>query len=381
MKEFIICQVSDFRFRFVNFQEYIHWTCIIKDVRLLDNNSKLDMLLTLNEPDRGAKDVWIFFKLQIVLHQPVAFDLPDCRIPQLNAVVMRNLMDMLNITISFHQSFSSVAKVILFNLLLVGLCCQNNLKHNIHISSRKLKQELAAPGTEDSLPQQFIVSNDNHQNQFDQVCLDLSEAQIVRKIFEKSSDIVLVQSLNGSDACAWEQVLCNEEDKVIELDFYKFLTDYPDNANTIPPEISCLRFLEEIDLSYNNLVGVIPPEMSVLTSLTDILFYDNQMTGTLPRELSELNWLYYYKVYSNQLSGTLPAEYSVWGYRGSRVWVTDNKFSGTVPIQFSTYSQNRDASQAIRVLSIFPQNGSLCANESVELVEAISDFRSTGRFC
>eukprot|EP01025_Chloroclados_australasicus_P044950 TRINITY_DN4897_c1_g1_i1.p1 TRINITY_DN4897_c1_g1~~TRINITY_DN4897_c1_g1_i1.p1 ORF type:complete len:317 (+),score=29.20 TRINITY_DN4897_c1_g1_i1:101-1051(+) len=202
---------------------------------------------------------------------------------------------------------------------------------------------------------------------------DSSQADIIKKFFEKTLDIDPVQGLTGQNACGWMQVSCNDDGEVTRLDFNYFLQGFPDNANSIPPEVSMLQFLQTLQMQENYLVGSLPPEMSVLTNLYRIDLSDNIITGTLPPELSEIAEIERFDVYINQISGTLPEEYSVWGEYGSVIWVDNNRLSGTIPEQYSEFSTlNFDA---------FPQDGDLCMSESSssELVAAVDDF--SDEFC
>eukprot|EP01025_Chloroclados_australasicus_P006439 TRINITY_DN12079_c0_g1_i1.p1 TRINITY_DN12079_c0_g1~~TRINITY_DN12079_c0_g1_i1.p1 ORF type:complete len:265 (+),score=11.39 TRINITY_DN12079_c0_g1_i1:109-795(+) len=195
----------------------------------------------------------------------------------------------------------------------------------------------------------------------------LSEAKIIQKLFNNSPDTPPVQRLTGSNACLWQQVNCNDNGYVIELDFYYFLADNRDYVNTIPPEISLLQSLETIDLRGNHLVGTIPEEMSELTNLTEVAFADNRLRGSVPPELSNINDMYLFNVASNSLNGTLPVEYSVWGQTAAWVWLKSNSFSGTLPIEYSVFS--------LADLHIFPQWDGFCVDyyAPVDLKQSVYD--------
>ncbi|KAJ3062217.1 hypothetical protein HDU98_001899 [Podochytrium sp. JEL0797] len=70
-----------------------------------------------------------------------------------------------------------------------------------------------------------------------------------------------------------------------------------------------LKSLQEIDLSYNNLVGRIPISVSSIKSL---YYYwissDNQLSGVIPPELGLLKNLLLLVLNSNQFTGPLPSE-------------------------------------------------------------------------
>ena len=56
----------------------------------------------------------------------------------------------------------------------------------------------------------------------------------------------------------------------------------------IPPELSMLTQLEELDMSLNGMVGEIPSEMSSLKNLQRLDLSSNHLSGEIPPELGNL---------------------------------------------------------------------------------------------
>ena len=49
--------------------------------------------------------------------------------------------------------------------------------------------------------------------------------------------------------------------------------------------------LQQLDLSWNRLIGAVPPKFGELVQLKQLLLYDNQLTGSLPSTLGNLTSL------------------------------------------------------------------------------------------
>ncbi|XP_031266039.1 probable leucine-rich repeat receptor-like serine/threonine-protein kinase At3g14840 [Pistacia vera] len=103
-------------------------------------------------------------------------------------------------------------------------------------------------------------------------------------------------------------------------------------TGTVPPELTRLRFLQQIDLSRNYLSGTIPPEWSSLP-LVNISLLGNQLTGPIPKDLANITTLKSLVLEFNQLSGVLPPEL---GNLSSleRLYLTSNNFTGELPKTF-----------------------------------------------
>ncbi|XP_077226672.1 putative LRR receptor-like serine/threonine-protein kinase At1g53440 [Tasmannia lanceolata] len=113
----------------------------------------------------------------------------------------------------------------------------------------------------------------------------------------------------------------------------------------LPEEFSELSFLEEIDLTLNNLNGSIPARWASLplvhlsllgnrisgtipktfgniTTLKELILEDNQLEGPLPSELGNLTGLERFTLSANNITGTLPETY------GELINLTDFRIDG-----------------------------------------------------
>ncbi|KAM3356574.1 hypothetical protein P3S68_023288 [Capsicum galapagoense] len=71
---------------------------------------------------------------------------------------------------------------------------------------------------------------------------------------------------------------------------------------------SSLPFLENVDLSMNNLSGTIPPEIGNLTNLIYLDLHTNQISGIIPSQISSLAKLQIPRIFDNHLNGPIPGE-------------------------------------------------------------------------
>ena len=76
----------------------------------------------------------------------------------------------------------------------------------------------------------------------------------------------------------------------------------------IPPELTHLTQLTELDLSANELTGLLPPELGGLESLKSLDLNENDLTGSLPPELGGLASLESLDLSGNSFSGPIPSE-------------------------------------------------------------------------
>ncbi|MYF61161.1 MAG: hypothetical protein F4179_05745, partial [Gammaproteobacteria bacterium] len=79
-------------------------------------------------------------------------------------------------------------------------------------------------------------------------------------------------------------------------------------AGGIPPELTNLGSLRELDLGTNDLTGPVPPELGRLESLESLDLGDNDLSGVIPPELTSLANLRQLRLRSNDLTGPIPAE-------------------------------------------------------------------------
>ena len=75
----------------------------------------------------------------------------------------------------------------------------------------------------------------------------------------------------------------------------------------IPSEMSSLKNLQRLDLSSNHLSGEIPPELGKLAKLTHVLLQNNYLGGVILRGLGDLSEVEYLKLSGNRLTGCISA--------------------------------------------------------------------------
>jgi len=103
--------------------------------------------------------------------------------------------------------------------------------------------------------------------------------------------------------CSWYGITCDEGNvSNLELSLNNL-------TGLIPPEISNLSMLTELNLSMNwQLSGSIPPEIGSLTALTYLGLSWNKLSGSIPSEFGNLTELTELNLAGNQLSGSIPPE-------------------------------------------------------------------------
>ncbi|CAI8593299.1 unnamed protein product [Vicia faba] len=77
---------------------------------------------------------------------------------------------------------------------------------------------------------------------------------------------------------------------------------------TLPPELTRLRYLQNIDLSRNYLNGTIPKQWGSMMSISKIALLGNRLTGSIPAEIANISTLQILELWNNQMSGNLPPE-------------------------------------------------------------------------
>ncbi|KAE8124672.1 hypothetical protein FH972_019537 [Carpinus fangiana] len=112
-------------------------------------------------------------------------------------------------------------------------------------------------------------------------------------------------------------------------------------SGTLPPNLTGLPYLQEIELTRNYLNGSIPPGWGSSTQLVNISLLGNRLTGSIPKELANIPTLKSFVVEFNQLSGNLPPEL---GKMSSieRFFLTSNNFTGELPDSFARLNTLED---------------------------------------
>ncbi|PIA33872.1 hypothetical protein AQUCO_03900015v1 [Aquilegia coerulea] len=97
----------------------------------------------------------------------------------------------------------------------------------------------------------------------------------------------------------------------------------------LPPELSKLPFLQQIDLTRNYLNGSIPKEWGTLP-LVNISLIGNRISGSIPVEFTNITTLKSFTLEYNQVSGALPPEFGNL-VNIERILISSNNFSGPLP--------------------------------------------------
>ena len=109
--------------------------------------------------------------------------------------------------------------------------------------------------------------------------------------------------------CFWFSRHAEGSSGTCEDDEYKRLVLPKNNLRgQLPPELTLLTSLVELDLSHNVLFGPIPTQFGLLTSLDKLWLDKNQLNGGLPSELGALVNLRDMSLATNDLKGEIPSE-------------------------------------------------------------------------
>ncbi|KAG5551505.1 hypothetical protein RHGRI_009802 [Rhododendron griersonianum] len=114
-----------------------------------------------------------------------------------------------------------------------------------------------------------------------------------------------------------------------------------DLPGTLPPELTRLTYLEDIDLSRNYLNGTIPPEWGSMMKLKKINLLGNRLTGPIPKELANINTLTTINLEFNQLSGPIPLELGSLPLLET-LRLTSNYFTGKLPEELAKLTTLKD---------------------------------------
>ena len=154
--------------------------------------------------------------------------------------------------------------------------------------------------------------------------------------------------LSESHECDWESIDCkNEYIEEIDLTQNQLKGSLPteiglltrceklylnDNliVGSLPSEIGLLQRLRILKLSRNSLSGSIPSELGNCRSLTELRFYSNKFSGLLlPSNFNPMS-LQHFNLASNEFTGSLPEAISEFT-RLSYFKAGNNKLTGTIP--------------------------------------------------
>ncbi|XP_060210062.1 receptor-like protein 15 isoform X2 [Lycium barbarum] len=111
----------------------------------------------------------------------------------------------------------------------------------------------------------------------------------------------------------------------------KLIEPSPELMTCLFTELTTLRGLEMLDLSYNEIVGEMPPSLGAMTSLKILSFSGNGLNGSFPEEgLCNLKNLQELDISRNSFKGSIPPCIS--NLTSLRLLdLSNNNLSGTIP--------------------------------------------------
>ena len=87
--------------------------------------------------------------------------------------------------------------------------------------------------------------------------------------------------------------------------------------------------VKELNLEFNNLVGIIPSEIGNLSEINRLVFWSNGLTGNIPTELGNCLKMKLISLEENSLTGSIPLSFSNW-QELEALWLNDNNLTGDV---------------------------------------------------
>ncbi|KAF8089097.1 hypothetical protein N665_0518s0023 [Sinapis alba] len=109
---------------------------------------------------------------------------------------------------------------------------------------------------------------------------------------------------------------------------------------TLPPELTKLPYLQEVDFAYNYLNGTMPLEWTT-TNLTTISLLVNRISGPIPKEIGDMTSLTSLDLESNAFSGTIPEELGNL-VNLEKMLLSSNKFTGSLPDSLAKLEKMED---------------------------------------
>lgn len=159
--------------------------------------------------------------------------------------------------------------------------------------------------------------------------------------------------------CTYEYVKCNGEGRVTkvvaahgsrgvfpvqiyDLEFLEELELSGDNlVGELPSDIDRLQRLVSLDLAYSSFEGALPPAIGNIPNLKEIRIFNSDISGEIPSELGNLTKLEELTLLDLGLTGTLPA--SLGNCREMRsLELSGNKLTGEIPATYGNFTKAED---------------------------------------
>ncbi|RZB53865.1 MDIS1-interacting receptor like kinase 2 [Glycine soja] len=144
---------------------------------------------------------------------------------------------------------------------------------------------------------------------------------------------------NPGDICSWEGIVCNDAGSItrITITYWSTYLNITAGIQFATLNLSALKNLERLEVSYRGLRGTIPPEIGNLSKLTHLDLSNNYLDGEIPPSLRNLTQLESLIISNNKIQD-----------------LSKNRISGTLPISLSklTKLQNLDISNNLLVGSL-----------------------------
>lgn len=110
--------------------------------------------------------------------------------------------------------------------------------------------------------------------------------------------------MSAAHECDWAGIECIDESLLVnEIDLKA-----QGISGTLPVELTYLRFLQTLAISWNSFSGTMPAEYGHMRHLVTFECHFNEFTGTIPTQWSEAKNLQSFNIGGNYLTGTLPLE-------------------------------------------------------------------------
>ncbi|CAF2047301.1 unnamed protein product [Brassica napus] len=131
------------------------------------------------------------------------------------------------------------------------------------------------------------------------------------------------------------------------------------------PDLSSIKNLSYLDLSWNKLTGSIP-ESKLSDNMTTIELSYNNLTGSIPQSFSELDSLQLLSLENNSLSGSVPTE--IWENKSFE----DNKLQ--VDLRNNNFSDTTGNLRTPDNVTLYLRGNPICKSTSIPIVKQLFEY-------